>query len=260
MRLKITNLFLLLTMLVTGGCFSGKKDDYTSKTYYERSSRFILPDKYVETVVAVPVDNRVPPAFVVQRDLYERQGDKFRKVSVDTVNMELYEASEMRRREVTDTLYTFFRRLMMLGVVVGVLGVLLFFVSMKFPIIPSVWDEMVFFGAISGSLGLVGSWYVDQIIFVGILTGIAVLLSVVYILVRDSVMHRKLKARDTAALELTDTVQTLKKVDRKSWDSAKKVISQSETTKKLVRTYRRKLEKGETKSLHSNAVKSESTP
>lgn len=246
----------VIVLMACAGCSPGRKSDYTSKTYYEKQSRVILPDKYVEAVVAVPVEDRVRPAFVVERDLYEREGKKYRQVSVRTVNLELYEAAEMRHREITATLYKFFRRLMMAGVVLTVVGILLFFAKMKFPVIPSIWDELVFFGVVAGSLGLTGSWYVDQIIILGLLTGVSAVLAVIYVLVRDGIQQTKLSRRELAVAEITDTVQTIKKVDRTAWDDAKKVLTrQSASTERLVQKYKKKLESGNTRGEYSEIPK-----
>ena len=63
-------ILLLCSIVILAGCTPVKKSDYTSVTYYEKHDRWLFPDKYTELVVAIPVDDRVPPAFCVTRHLF----------------------------------------------------------------------------------------------------------------------------------------------------------------------------------------------
>lgn len=238
-------LFSMALMCMLGtGCSRSRKKSYTSETYYERTSRWYWTDKYTEIIVAVPIDDKVEPAFLVTRDLYERDGKKYRLKNIRTVNLEVYEAANARQQKLLNNLFNFFRGLAMLGTLAMVVGIFLFILRFKFPMLPSIWDEFLLYGGLATCIGMLGAWYVEQFILVSTCGGAALVAAAGYSLLRD---HRKtkkfhqagadLEVRESAVKELVETVELLKLELGPGWERVKNKLQQLPETKELVDKY-----------------------
>lgn len=221
---------LLLLVLITAGCSRSRKQAYTSETYYERIDRWILPDKYTELIVAVPIEDKVAPAFLVTRALYKREeSGKYAAVSVRTVNMAVYEAAEQRRQTLIANLFNFFRIMALAGVVACVAGLLLFALKFRFPAIPGAgfWDELMLYGGLVGAIGIAGAWYVEEVVYVGIIGAGLLLAAALY-------SGFKRYRQDVAIKDLVTTVEVIKSSAREAWDNTKSTIEQAPSTQALV--------------------------
>lgn len=226
----------MLCLFVTG-CNRGKKNDYTSETYYERVSRWYWSDKYEQTIVAVPIDDRVEPAFVVSRVLYEKEGDKYVERKVKTVNLEVYEAADQRRQKILDNLFNAFRLMILVGGAGMFIGILLFALKFKFPHIPSIWDEFLIYGGVIICIGMFGAWYVEQFILVCIGGGAAIVVFAGYSLYKHTKMELKHKDTAIAVDEIVTSMEVLKlEIGEKAWTKVRNKLIQNEKTKSLVDT------------------------
>jgi len=231
---NLRTLSLALLVLVCTGCSQNRKQAYTSKTYYERVDRWILSDKYVEIVVAVPIEDRVEPAFLVERVLFQKVDGRFEEIAVVVVNKDVYEAAEKRRQGLLDNVFNFFRFMAMLGIGSCVLGALVFVLKFKFPAIPDIWDEMLLYGGLLACVGLFGAWYHEQLVYVGAGGGAALLVVVGYSVWKQYRKEKALKVSGQAVQDLVTTVEVFKVEAASSWDTVKTKLTQLPTTEDLV--------------------------
>lgn len=234
-------LLLLIPIVLLVGCSKGKKDDYTSETYYEKHARWYWSDKYVETIVAVPIGDRVEPAFLVERVLYEKDGEKHKEVKVKTVNLTVYEAADARRQKLLGNLFTFFRGMALLGTVAIVAGIILFALKFKFPALPSIWDEFLIYGGLLACLGMLGAWYVEEFITVSICGGAALVIFSGYSLIKHTrrerrhlQTHEELSDNKVAVDDIVATVEVLKLELGDKWQEVRTRLVQDPRTKKIV--------------------------
>jgi len=243
-----TLISISLICLCMVGCKRGKKNDYTSETYYEQTySRdwytlcITKTAQYKPVVVAVPIEDRVEPAFVVSRVLYDREGETYKEVKVKTVNLEQYEAADQRRQKVLNNLFNAFRIMILVGGAGMFIGLLLFALKFKFPAIPSIWDEFLIYGGVILCIGMFGAWYVEQFITVCICGGAAIIVFAGYSLYKHTRMERRhlqtkgdLEMNNVALEEIVLSVEVLKTELGDRWESVRDRLEQRPETKALV--------------------------
>ena len=234
-------LLLLIPIVLLVGCSRGKKNDYTSETYYEQTHKrdwytlgITKSPKYTEAIVAVPIKDRVEPAFLVERVLYEKEGEKYKEVKVKTVNLEVYEAADKRRQKILTNLFNAFRIMILVGGAGMFIGLLLFALKFKFPTIPPIWDEFLIYGGVIICIGMFGAWYVEQFIMVCICGGAAIVVFAGYSLVKHTRRERKHLETAMAVDDIVTTVEVLKLELGDKWNDVREKLVQNPKTKKIV--------------------------
>lgn len=239
---------LSLLCLFTVGCRRSRKKAYTSETYYEQSCKrnwytlgITKTQKYKEVIVAVPIDDKVDPAFLITRVLFEKNGGKYKEKKVRTVNIEVYEAADARHQKLLSNLFNSFRILALVGTGAMVIGLFLFVLKFQFPTLPSIWDEFLLYGGIATCIGMLGAWYVEEFIIVSMCGGAALVAASGYSLIRHYRETRKhhetvieLGARDIAVADIVETVEVLKIELGDRWEEVSKKLRQNPDTKRLV--------------------------
>lgn len=238
-----TTIIICLAVLTcfTAGCSRSRKKSYTSETYHEKTTRWYWTDKYEEVIVSVPLGNKVEPAFLITRNLFVKTGNKYTPKKVRTVNLVVYEAADARHRKLLGNLFNFFRGLALLGTLSMVVGLFLFALKFKFPMLPSIWDEFLLYGGVATCIGMLGAWYVEEFIIVSICGGGALVAASGYSLIRHARKEKKhistnedLLVNSVAVEELVHTVEVLKLTLGTRWDDVKGDLMQRPETKALV--------------------------
>jgi hypothetical protein len=240
--MRMLNLTLLLCVVVCGGCSRSRKKDYTSETYYEKVARWYWSDKYEEVIVAVPIEGRVEPAFLTTRNLYVKDGKKYKQVKVRTVNLKVYEAADQRRQQLLSNLFNGFRIMVLVGTGGLVIGLLLFALKFKFPAIPSIWDEFLIYGGLIACIGMFGAWYVEQFITVCIAGGAGLVIFAGYSLIKHGRIEKKhmqvrgdLEMNNSALEDIVLSVEVIKEeIGEEKWLEIRGKLNQKPETKDLV--------------------------
>jgi hypothetical protein len=246
MRLPIIICLIALTCVT--GCSKSRKEAYTSETYYEMTESrnwytlcITKSPKYTEVVVSIPIDDKVEPAFLITRHLFVRNGEAYTPKKVRTVNIAVYEAADARHQKILDNLFNFFRGLALLGTLCMVVGIFLFALKFKFPMLPSIWDEFLLYGGVATCVGMLGAWYVEQFILISLCGGGALIAAAGYSLIRHYRKEKKLiesngelLVNSLAVGELVHTVEVLKLTLGTRWDEVKGNLMQAPETKALV--------------------------
>lgn len=234
---------IIIAFVALTGCTPNRESDYTSITVYERQENWIFPDKYIETTVAIPIQDRVPPAFCLLKKYYVKTGEKYVETEMKVVFIEAYEESKRRRQELINNIYNFFRVLAVVGIVMVVAGIILFVVTKKFPFLPDVWDELLLYGGVAGSIGVAGAWYAEEIVKVGIAATVIIFIAMGYSIFKQHKtkknkvnQSRELEAKGQVITELVGTVETYKDKARGVWSEVKAEVRHSELTQETVKS------------------------